>query len=165
MTKLDVCERVCAVVVLLAASSIALPAQTIFTTLVNFAGTNGANPWFMSPVQGLDGQFYGTTAEGGDLACSANAPDGCGTVFKITAGATLTTLYSFCSQTNCPDGLYPYAGLVQAANGNFYGTTELGGANGYGTVFKITPTGTLTTLHSFDSTDGANPLCRAGASR
>ena len=52
----------------------------------------------------------------------------------------------------------PYAGLVQATDGNFYGTTNDGGANdGYGTIFKITPSGTLTTLHSFDRTDGEDP--------
>lgn len=80
-----------------------------------------------------------------------------GTVLKITAGGKLSTLYSFCAQTGCTDGYAPEAGLVQATDGNFYGTTYRGGAYGYGTVFKITPGGTLTTLHSFDSTDGANP--------
>ena len=78
----------------------------------------------------------------------------------------LTTLYSFCAQSGCTDGLYPYAGLIQATDGNFYGTTSGGGANekcviypetqpqGCGTVFKITPSGTLTTLYSFCSQDG-----------
>jgi uncharacterized repeat protein (TIGR03803 family) len=70
----------------------------------------------------------------------------------------LTTLYSFCAQGgNCTDGAGPIAGLVQATDGNYYGTTEGGGANNDGTVFKITPSGTLTTLHSFDGVDGANP--------
>ena len=62
-----------------------------------------------------------------------------GTVFKITPGGTLTTLYSFCSQSGCTDGYYSLAGLIQATDGNFYGTTSGGGANGDGTVFKITP--------------------------
>ncbi len=58
----------------------------------------------------------------------------------------------------CPDGRNPYAGVVLGTDGNFYGTTTFGGANGnYGTLFKITPSGELTTLHSFDGTDGANP--------
>src|ERR1017187_5816588 len=75
---------------------------------------------------------------------------------------TLTTLHRFCSQSGCTDGAYPYAVLVQATNGNLYGTTAQGGTNGGGTVFKITPGGTLTTLHSFCSdypscTDGADP--------
>src|SRR6202050_1835401 len=87
-----------------------------------------------------------------------------GTIFKITPSGTLTTLYSFCPQSGCTDGEYPYAGLVQATNGDFYGTTDSGGGDGYGTVFKITPSGTLTTLHSFcpqgvypDCTDGEYP--------
>jgi uncharacterized repeat protein (TIGR03803 family) len=88
---------------------------------------------------------------------------GVGTVFEITTGGTLTTLYNFCSQTGCADGEEPFGGLVQATDGNFYGTTVAGGTthscNSFtcGTVFKITPTGTLTTLHSFDGTDGESP--------
>jgi uncharacterized repeat protein (TIGR03803 family) len=108
-------------------------------------------------VQASDGNFYGTTVEGG--------ADGAGTVFRITPSGTLTTLYSFCSQVNCTDGYWPYAGLVQAADGNLYGTTGNGGAFGnYGTVFKITPSGTLTTLYSFCAqngcADGEEPAAR-----
>ena len=96
------------------------------------------------------------------MAMAAPPPEGCGTVFKITPSGALTTLYSFCPQSNCTDGSGPFAGLVQAEDGNFYGTTYEGGAGsncpyGCGTVFKVTPSGTLTTLHSFDSTDGALP--------
>lgn len=58
---------------------------------------------------------------------------------------------------NCADGFVPSNGLMQGRDGNFYGTAMNGGANGWGTVFKITPTGSLTTLHSFDHTDGAAP--------
>lgn len=71
---------------------------------------------------------------------------------KTTPGGILTTLHSF----NFNDGANPYAGLIQATDGNFYGTTEAGGAHSAGTVFRITP-GTLTTLHSFNWGDGANP--------
>jgi uncharacterized repeat protein (TIGR03803 family) len=102
-------------------------------------------------VQGTDGDFYGTTGYGGGNGT------GTGTVFKITPSGTVTTLYSFCAQTNCTDGNGPLAGLVQATNGDFYGTTAGGGANNYGTVFKITSSGALTTLHSFDGTDGGFP--------
>ena len=99
-------------------------------------------------VQGTDGNFYGTTVEGG-----ANCPPlGCGTIFKITPSGTLTTLHSF----GGTDGTEPH-GLVQATNGNFYGTTSFGGANSDGTVFEITPSGTLTTLASFDVTNGQAP--------
>jgi uncharacterized repeat protein (TIGR03803 family) len=73
-------------------------------------------------------------------------------VFKITLSGTLTTLHNF----DTTDGRYPYAGLVQASNGNFCGTTYFGGANSEGAVFKISPTGTLTTLHSFADTNGSN---------
>src|ERR1039457_2533217 len=106
-------------------------------------------------VQAANGDLYGTTLFGGT---NGNY----GTVFKITPGGTLTTLYSFCSQTNCADGRSPVAGLVQAANGDFYGTTWIGGTNGQGTVFKITPSATLTTLYSFCSLsgcpDGSGPV-------
>jgi uncharacterized repeat protein (TIGR03803 family) len=87
-------------------------AQT-FTTLVNFDGTNGESPEYASLVQGFDGNLYGTTEFGG--------ANGDGTVFKITTGGTLTTLYSFCSQglPYCPDGAQPYGALVLATNGNF----------------------------------------------
>jgi uncharacterized repeat protein (TIGR03803 family) len=109
-------------------------------------------------IQGSDGNFYGTTYGGG--------ANGMGEVFKITCGGELTPLYSFCSQSGCTDGEYPSAGLVQGTDGNFYGTTQYGGVGGSdcfgtcGTVFKVTPTGTLTTLHSFSATDGdgAYPL-------
>ncbi len=111
------------------------------TTLHTFDGTDGYSP-LGALVEATDGNFYGTTMEGG--------ANGSGTVFRITPSGTLTTLYSFCSQTNCSDGYWPYAGLVQASDGNFYGTTGSGGAFGhYGTVFKITPSGAMTTLYSF----------------
>src|SRR5205823_4469717 len=67
--------------------------------------------------------------------------------------ASLTTLHSFSDS----DGAYPYAGLVQGSDGNFYGTTQGGGTSGVGTVFQITPTGTLTTLYNFSGGDGAGP--------
>jgi uncharacterized repeat protein (TIGR03803 family) len=134
-----------------------------FTVLASFNGTDGLVP-YAGLVQATNGDLYGTTYYGG--ANNNCAPfDGCGTVFKITPSGTLTTLYSFCSKSGCPDGSEPSAGLVQATNGDLYGTTNYGGANcapyGCGTVFKITPSGTLTTLYSFCSktgcTDGYNP--------
>ncbi len=159
LSKLNWATRACAVLVLCATTAIALPAQTL-TTLYSFCSLSGcpdgADP-YAGLVQATNGDLYGTTVSGGTSGTNTN-----GTVFKITPGGTLTTLYSFCSSTNCTDGADPYAGLVQAANGDFYGTTYSGGANGnYGTVFKITPGGTLTTLYSFCSqtncTDGAGP--------
>ena len=138
-------------------TAIASPAQT-FTTLINFDGTNGANPDLMSLIQGTNGSFYGTTNGGGAYGnCTETV--GCGTIFKITPGGTLTTLLSF----DNTDGSGPAPGLVQTTNGYFYGVNSNGGdfgecfGLGCGTVFKITPTGTVTTLHSFDFADGANP--------
>lgn len=118
-------------------------------TLANFDGANGDNPVLMTLVQGTDGTFYGTTFGGG--------VNNDGTVFKITPGGVLTTLYSFCMRTNCTDGSNPESGLVLATDGNFYGTTTAGGTNEDGTVFEITPEGMLTTVHNFDVSDGAAP--------
>jgi len=101
-------------------------------------------------VQGASGNLYGTTTIGG--------AHGAGTVFEITTTGKLTTLYSFCAQTNCTDGWTVNSALTRASNGKFYGVTANGGANGWGTVFSITTAGTLTTLHSFASTDGASPF-------
>ena len=129
------------------------PAGTV-TTLYNFCSQSNCTDG-STPLTGLalatDGNFYGTTFSGG-ANCIANG--GCGTLFKITATGTLTTLYSFCAQSNCADGSNP-RGLIQAANGDFYGTTKTGGANSAGTIFKVTPSGTLTTVYSFGSTDNS----------
>src|ERR1700733_3761268 len=132
--------------------SLAMHAQAqTFTTLVNFNGTDGAIP-LAPPIQAADGNFYGTTEEGG-------AGGKYGTVYKMTAGGNLTSLYSFmCNQTTCPEGDNPEAGLIQGYDGNFYGVTSTFGASTGGTVFKITPGGELTTLHSFSGDDGYTPL-------
>jgi uncharacterized repeat protein (TIGR03803 family) len=145
---------VISIVVFCAATFIVTTAQTL-TTLATFNGTNGANP-FSLVVQGTDGNFYGTTQGGGYPNCAAN---GCGTVFRITPAGVLTTIYSFCSQSNgCSDGSNPQAGVVLGTDGNFYGTTYYGGGPcNCGTVFKITPNGVLTTLHDFGGLDGSDP--------
>jgi uncharacterized repeat protein (TIGR03803 family) len=123
----------------------------VLTTLHSFDNTDGCFPE-AGLVQGTDGNFYGTTSQGGIGGYCGDLPVGNGTVFKITPDGTLTTLYLFCSLNNCADGSLPWGELVQATDANFYGTTNGGGANGdRGTVFRITPTGTLVTLHSFCS--------------
>ena len=130
------------------------------TILASFGGTNGAQPEAALTL-GNDGNFYGTTEQGG-ITNSGSFNFGCGTVFKVTTNGILTTLVSF-DGTN---GATPAAALTLGKHGNFYGTTFYGGTNlngglGYGTVFKMTTNGTLTTLISFFSpfanTNGAFP--------
>ena len=94
-------------------------------------------------MQGSDGNFYGTTSSGG-TGTSFN-----GTIFKMTPTGGLTTLVEFTGNGTSNEGSNPTAGLVQGSDGNFYGTTRGGGASGAGTVFKMTPTGVLTTLVEF----------------
>ena len=105
-------------------------------------------------VQVPDGDLYGTTESGG------NGLYGGGTVFRITSAGNLTTLYAFCLKTNCPDGSSPNS-LIRASDGSLYGTTYHGGANGWGTVFRVTTRGKLKTLYSFcgkpNCTDGGSP--------
>ena len=121
----------------------------IYTTLHSFAGypTDGGTPIGKGLlVQGTDGNFYGTTRYGGTSAnCGVGV--GCGTVFRISPSGTYTTLHSFAGYPT--DGGTPFAGLVQGSDGTFYGTTYGGGANGLGSVFRISPSGTHTTLYSF----------------
>jgi uncharacterized repeat protein (TIGR03803 family) len=114
-----------------------------FTVLHNFcskAGCADGQNSYAGLIQATDGNLYGTTLAGGT--------QGHGTVFKITKGGALSTLYSFCSQSGCADGEFPQTGLVQASNGNLYGATILGGAYGSGTIFELTLSGALTTLYS-----------------
>jgi uncharacterized repeat protein (TIGR03803 family) len=127
-----------------------ITASGTLTTLHSFgSGSDVANP-AGDLVQGSDGSFYGTTATFAD-----NGRYYPGTVFKMSTDGALNTLYSF---TNVNDGEYPQAGLVQGSDGDFYGTTEYGGTNGAGTVFKINSTGALTYLTSFNYYDAAYPI-------
>lgn len=96
------------------------------------------------------GDLYGTTYMGGGTGCG----NGCGTVFKLAPDGTETVLYSFCSLANCSDGGFPETNLVLDERGNLYGTTEIGLYGNYeGAVFKLTPDGTETVLHSFTGAD------------
>ncbi|MHA3771208.1 DUF7453 family protein [Verrucomicrobiota bacterium sgz303538] len=119
------------------------------TTLVSFDSSNGSEP-YAELVEGSDGNFYGTTFGGG--------ADGYGTIFKMTPTGALTTIASL--PVSSIAGYNPRAGLVEGSDGNFYGTTTAGGANGYGTIFRLSPIGELSVLVPFDHTNGSNP--RAG---
>jgi uncharacterized repeat protein (TIGR03803 family) len=133
--------------------SVGVPGTTL-TTLHSFTGTDGEKS-FAGLAQGKNGNLYGTTYFG--------AARNDGEVFQITTAGKLTTLHSFCSTAGCADGEYSYAVPVQGADGNFYGTTYLGGSKGDGTVFKMSPSGALTTLHSCGGADGSQPLAGLAA--
>jgi uncharacterized repeat protein (TIGR03803 family) len=151
VTKLARWKKVAAV--FLGCGVVALTASAqVFTTLANFNGVDGAIPMSMSLVQGLDGNLYGTTENGGY---------GFGTVFRITSQGSIAA-YKICNRVSCGEG--PQAGVVLATDGYFYGTTPFSGHYGAGTIFKIAPDGTFMTLHNFDFNDGANsntPLIQA----
>jgi len=151
-------------------AAVAAHAQS-FSVLYGFPenGTEGYNPYYMNMIQGTDGNLYGTTFSGGagNVNCD-NYTDCGGVVFNITASGDYTLLYTFCAlgdgQGDCPDGRSPEGGVIQASDGNIYGMTYAGGTNNLGTIFRLTPDGTLTTLHSFcnppytcNPNDGAGP--------
>jgi uncharacterized repeat protein (TIGR03803 family) len=150
-------KQICRILWLMLAAAMASPAQdewpsanaVRFKSLFSFDGTNGEIPG-LNLVQGLDGNLYGATIGGGSgVGCAPL----CGVLFKLTQGGAEATLYNFCSLSNCTDGSFPIAQstLALATDGNLYGVTEGSGANGFGTVFKISPGGTLTALYSFCS--------------
>ncbi len=124
----------------------------IVTTIYAFnanAGADGSNP-YGSLIIGRDGNFYGMTNLGG--------ANNSGTIFEWNkATAKETVLYSFGTNTN--DGANPFGDLTLAKNGNFYGMTQSGGANGAGVIFEWNPTTSETVLYSFgtNANDGANP--------
>lgn len=140
-------------ILMVAASTIAIHAQT-YTPLYTYPQTNRGNTGILPAgmfAQGRDGALYTTDAYNG----TSNA----GTVFKMLTAGQPTTVYSFCPQTGCKDGQYPLGGVALGFDGNLYGTTQGGGANAAGTVFKVTSTGTLTKLHDFaNGSDDSVPV-------
>jgi uncharacterized repeat protein (TIGR03803 family) len=137
-----------------------IAANGTFTTLNSFSGKDGSSP--VSLIQAADGDLYGITNDGGAKGeCPYSF--GCGTIFRIAGNGQFATVYNFCSQSNCTDGISPTA-LMQASDGNLYGAAGLGpivscgGFNfGCGTLFEFTSAGTLNTLHTFNDTDGDDP--------
>ena len=132
----------------------------VLTTLFSFNQTNGSGPGGSGGlIVGSDGALYGVTQQGGPDFTNVNQGDG--TIFKITTNGEFTSLASF-------DGTNGYEpnSIIQASDGNFYGTTFAGGiddSNGGGTVFRMTPDGQLTTLVRFNGTNGEGvaPLMQA----
>lgn len=130
------------------AAAVDSPAQT-FNTIFTFNGFNGGTP--LAPlIQSTNGNFYGISGLDG--------PNGGGTVFEMTPSGQMPMRYGFCALANCDDGSYPYAPLIQAANGSFVSITTEGGngsfcqpSNTCGTLFEITPVGQLNTLYNFCS--------------
>jgi uncharacterized repeat protein (TIGR03803 family) len=114
---------------------------------------DGASPQYLGLTQGTDGNFYGVTTTGGS--------QGKGVIYRITPLGVVSILHSFGDGTVAADGSTPRGNLIQGTDGNFYGTTKLGGSVGSGTIFKVTPLGVVTILHSFGdgsiTNDGANP--------
>ena len=120
----------------------------LLTAIGELGSSSGAHP-VGGVVQGNDGNFYGSTTD--NVGGAHN-----GTLFRLTPGGTLTTLFQF----DGANGSVPLASLAKGSDGNFYGTTSAGGASGYGVVFKLTPAGAYTVLHHFDGTSGREPLAR-----
>jgi len=147
MNRLIAWKKQWTVLAVCAVIGIPVAAQT-FTTAHSFTGPEGANP-YAGLVQGLDRNLYGTTIYGGAY--------GNGNVFQMDPSGKVRSLYDFCAQSNCIDGQYPDSTLVMGSDGDFYGTTQNGGLYNYGSVFKVSTSGALITLHSFDITDGVNP--------
>lgn len=166
--KLCLVNRTGAVLFWCAVMAATASTQTL-TTVHSFNGTDGIPDDTANLIQATNGNFYGTTYGGGANTCLVQGvSSGCGTIFKITPSGQLQTLYNFCAQDSCSDGSSPQSGVVQGSNGAFYGTTSTGGVNGAGTIFRITPSGTLTTLYSFcslpncgDGSDPVSPLIQA----
>jgi len=147
MGKFNRALKLCGAFVFLLMATVALSAQTL-TTLHSFNQTDGSNP-YAGLMQANNGNLYGTTSAGG--------ANGDGTAFQITTSGTLTTIHNF-NHFNPTDGAQPYAALMQAKDGNLYGTTNRGGSHNVGIVYRISTSGTMKTLHDLDyEPDGALP--------
>jgi uncharacterized repeat protein (TIGR03803 family) len=124
------------------------------TVLYAFHGHNDGSLPTGGVISDSAGNLYGTTQMGGGSGCYAD--EGCGTVFELAPDGTETVLYSFAGGN---DGEYPYAGVIEDKARNLYGMTPNGGADGFGIVFKLSPHGKETVLHTFTGgSDGGYPF-------
>jgi uncharacterized repeat protein (TIGR03803 family) len=124
------------------------------TVVYNFgtAAADGKQP-VGGLLEGSDGNFYGVTVNGG--------ANNTGTVFRVSPAGVVDFLYAFGPAAPGNAGSTPQAGLIQAKDGNFYGTTSRGGTNNTGTVYQLSASGTVSTLYSFgpaSGTDGTGPV-------
>jgi uncharacterized protein (TIGR03437 family) len=124
------------------------------TTLYSFTSATGSAPIGTALIQASDGNFYGTTSKGGTY-------NG-GTIFRMTPAGVVSFLYNFSAAnpdgTLATDGVEPVGGLIQATDGNLYGTTLLGGGTGVaGTLFRMSLSGTFTALAAFSGSEGGAP--------
>ncbi|MFO1337430.1 MAG: choice-of-anchor tandem repeat GloVer-containing protein [Burkholderiaceae bacterium] len=127
-----------------------------FSVLHQFNWDNGNTSYPDSLMRAADGQFYGTAAYGGGY---------CGALFRMDASGNVNVLYEFPIDTYCG---HPNGALIQASDGNFYGVTSHGGAADIGTLYRMTPGGTVTVMHEFSGADGSEPfgaLVQAGDGR
>jgi uncharacterized repeat protein (TIGR03803 family) len=126
-----------------------------YTVLYSFSGeSDGCEP-SGSLATDEDGNLYGTASACGDFNK--------GTIFKVNSAGSFTLLHTFSGAAG--DGNAPFGGVTRDRDGNLYGTTLFGGdcgleLGGCGTVFKLSPNGSMTVLHTFSGTsDGASPWC------
>ncbi len=120
----------------------------IITTLFDFGTLQASNFGPYHLIRGRDNNFYGTTAFGGNT--------GQGSVFQISPEGTYAEIVSFDGLGDPSQGSQPFDGLIQGVDGDFYGTTQLGGSGDSGTIFRASISGTLTTVIEFTGNGGAN---------
>jgi uncharacterized repeat protein (TIGR03803 family) len=119
--------------------------EIVQNTVYSFSGAQaGGHPNGL--LRGMDGKLYGTTQSGGS--------NGSGAVFRLDTNGPPAELYSF---SGGADGARPSGELLQRGDGNFFGTTYAGGTNAFGTLFRFSTNGTLTTLFDLDRTNGVLP--------
>ena len=128
------------------ATGVAQATSSTFTHLLSFAASDGANPRG-NLLLGADGNFYGTSRIGGAYHV--------GSVIKLTPAGTVSVVHSFIN--NSTDGTAPYGGLLDGGDGYMYGTTQTGGTNGTGTLYKVKTDGTFSTVASFTGSNGSTP--------
>jgi|1185.fasta_scaffold05525_2 uncharacterized repeat protein (TIGR03803 family) len=125
-----------------------MTSRGVLTTLYNFTGGDDGGQPGAPPIEGSDGNYYGTTTMGGTVGNT-------GTVYKLTPSGTFTTLHSFPYVAGTLGFPYGNGALVQGSDGQLYGATFYGGSTGVGTIYRISHSGIFKTLFNFDGTNGS----------